>query len=189
MARKPSSKRVIDVEAASSSGDRPRVTQRYSMMVPEDGQSVSLKVVARMVPAPENVSTERVESRDDTGGSVGAQCGTLPSALSLLEFSDFENLYKAWKHGAMTMEDIVAKQVAELIVTHEMVAQEDVDTLQGVEGGVVHAENGGPAVPSAEGQNGDTGLTDAATIRAQEGGTQMESSGDAMDADEPARDE
>ncbi|CAE7715728.1 Pol, partial [Symbiodinium sp. CCMP2592] len=122
---------MVDVEAASSSGDKPRIGHRFSLMVPDDGQAVTLTVRAQMVPAPEEVSTDEMPSPAGVPSSAKAECSTAPRAMEAMEFADFQAIYQQWHTGELTLDQIQEQhgsEVAELIATHDMVAAMNEDT-------------------------------------------------------------
>eukprot|EP00439_Symbiodinium_sp_Y106_P022480 s7434_g2.t1 len=132
---------LVEVEASSGSGDRPRTTQSWAFHVPSDGDGVRITLVARMVVEPEAVSTEPAGSVRGRGGDLpddtaAATCCTATNALDLMEFRDFEEIYRAWKAAELSLVIVNhGMEVAELLQTHEAVAAAGGDTLEALCGG------------------------------------------------------
>ena len=103
----PSAKRrcVLSLEAASGSTDVPRVVHTLALDVPTNGDAVTLLIRATMEPAPEDVSTQRVDSpgrepnpaapvtalvdnASGTGADGPVSMGAATSGVQALEFSD-----------------------------------------------------------------------------------------------------
>ncbi|CAE7776449.1 unnamed protein product [Symbiodinium sp. CCMP2592] len=138
-ARPPHKRRcVLAVEAASGSGDHPRILHTLALDVPLTGEPVSLTIRARMEADPENVSTVQVESEpgppigpgqkavnNDTGGVIGA--------FGELEFKDYEAIYAKWRDGVLTVEEIecqYGREVAEMVQAQHVVAQAEDQSLE-----------------------------------------------------------
>ena len=136
LARVDGKRRALDscrvtVEAASSSTDQPRVCHSYSFMVPSNGDAIHISISAQMVQDPDWAPNPTTDTQQ-------AQCGSMigSNVLDLLEFGDYERVYQAWKDGKVTTQQVEqqwGREVAELIVTHDLVAaQSGPDTLEGV---------------------------------------------------------
>ncbi|CAE7196588.1 unnamed protein product [Symbiodinium sp. CCMP2592] len=129
--------------------------------------ALKLTITARMEPAPEEVSTVDANGGEGTATSVRGECNTLPNALQLMEFEDFEQLYREWKAGRFSTEQVAAahgQDVAELLVTHDLVENMDDDTealLRPPDDAVV-GEPG--ALMVGQGSVESTGLTNATTV-------------------------
>ncbi|CAE7029602.1 Pol [Symbiodinium sp. CCMP2592] len=130
---------TLEVEAASGSGDRPRVSHTYQLTVPESGDEVRLTIRARMTQAPEEVTTEEIfsegENAQEPQHTQRATCATARNVLELLEFGDFAKVYAQWKAGTLNLEQVVAEygnEVAEMLMTHDAIEMDDTDTLTGM---------------------------------------------------------
>ncbi|CAE7465324.1 KCBP, partial [Symbiodinium microadriaticum] len=139
---------VLQIEASSSSGDRPRLRHVFSMEVPDNGSSVSLVIRAQMEQDPEDVATQLVPSpgphelaeagqQDNQGGGTGqpvesvqlcgdggsesleAQRGTVPDLLPHMEFAEYEQVYNRWRNGELSLAELSK------VYGHEVAAQND----------------------------------------------------------------
>ena len=154
----------ITVEASSSSTDQPRVCHSYSFMVPSNGEAIHVGISAQMVQDPDWAPTSTTETQQ-------AQCDSMVGAnvLDLLEFGDYEKIYQAWKDRKLTtkqVEEQWGREVAELIVTHDLVAaQGGSDTMAGV----AQPDMPGPMGVEPEMEDGDRAMDSGGTTLLLEG--------------------
>ena len=173
----------ITVEASSSSTERPRVCHSYSFMVPSNGDAIHVGISAQMVQDPEWAPSPVTETQQ-------AQCDSMVGAnvLDLLEFGDYEKIYQAWKDKKVTTKEVEeqwGREVAELIVTHDLVAEQGAhDTMDAIGGpalGHAPTTHGGLHGGAAGAQLAETAKATGALARMQGCDTQLDGkdSGDA----------
>ncbi|CAE7458602.1 unnamed protein product, partial [Symbiodinium sp. CCMP2456] len=90
-----------------------------------------------------------------------AQANSVPNVLQFLEFAEYDDIYRRWKAGELStvaVEQQYGQEVAELVMTHDAVAEQDVDTLTGCPRGE------GVAVPQDRQDDQSVGLSNASTL-------------------------
>ena len=130
----------LTVEASSGSGDKPRHVHSYCMMVPASVEELRVTITATMVQDPgEEVVTDDDKPLDKgyAGQEVAESTeGSVPGGgLAGMTFADYEQVYRQWKSGALDLQQIqqnYGNEVAELLVTHDLVAEQTGDTVEEV---------------------------------------------------------
>ena len=120
-------------------------------MVPASGEEMRITVTAAMVQDPGDAGSGSEKPPDEATGSEGptvvlpdAACGA--TGLQGMEFADYEKIYKRWKGGELSLQEVEAGygvEVAELLMTHDLVAEQGGDTIE-----VMQANTGGAGLAS-----------------------------------------
>eukprot|EP00439_Symbiodinium_sp_Y106_P010691 s535_g1.t1 len=142
----PAKKRcVLTFEAASGSSDPPTILHTLELEVPANGTVLELTLRARMAPAAESVSTIPVhlEQREEAqrvrtpmhdshnDESVQVHLDTAPDLLPYMDFAEYEEVYRMWRAGEKTLEELTVQygaEVADLLQAQRAVGEaEDAD--------------------------------------------------------------
>ncbi|CAE7349536.1 unnamed protein product [Symbiodinium sp. CCMP2592] len=169
----PKRRCILTVEAATSSGDVPKVAHTLALDVPLSGDPVVLTIRASMEPEPEEVSTQRVDSPDGAlldrpNLSPVTEPATTQPAHTLdipadMEFHQYEEIYQAWREDRLSLEDVRSKygnDVAELVVAQAVVSRAEDDSLERLAGKGMAPDTG-----PAESHSGASGSGDMAATR------------------------
>ena len=158
----PRKRCVLTFEAATGSMDRPRVVHTLALDVPVDGDPVVLTLKAQMEPEPEDVPTVAVpspvgEGDNEAQESVQVQMSSPVQPYPLMDFADYEKVYRTWRAGQMTLEGIGAQYGPE--VQDLLQAQFAAAVVEDEEMDEKH-NNGdvGNGAPAAEGRATELGL-------------------------------
>ena len=146
----------LTVEASSGSRDKPRTVHSYSLMVPASGEELRITVTAAMVQDPGDAGSGSEKPPDEATSSEGptvvlpaVTCGAI--GLQGMEFADYEKIYKRWKGGEHSLQEVEARygvEVAELLMTHDLVAEQGGDTIEAMQVSTDGAGMASTAVPS-----------------------------------------
>ncbi|CAE7470005.1 unnamed protein product [Symbiodinium necroappetens] len=105
---------MISIEAASSSGDRPRIHHTLALAVPENGSDLVITVRANMQPIPEEVPTEVIPVPDGKEElDVGNQM--------------LQEIYRLWEAGSLSLVEIrrrFGNEVVEMLQAQKAVSEE-----------------------------------------------------------------
>ena len=130
---------VISIEAASGSGDRPRIHHTLAFAVPENGSDLVITMRANMQPVPEDVPTEVIPVLDgreepDVGNKMlqdledtVATRGSQPEMLAMMDFQEYEEIYRLWEAGSLSLVEICRRfgsEVVEMLQAQKAVSEE-----------------------------------------------------------------